>query len=413
MIRGLILAILLASAPLAARAQEGNTVSLPETRRALGEGTEPVRIVCFGDSVTGVYYHTGGRRAYADMLEIALQRLYPDAEIDVINAGISGHATPDALARIDTDVLSHRPQLVTVMFGLNDMTHVPLDEYAANLGTIASKCRDAGAEVLFCTPNAVFDTEGRPESVLEEYVAAIHRVGAEIHVPVVDCFAAYKAVRAEDLFTFGLLMSDEIHPNMDGHKLFAELLAVSISGSAVSLDDVAYPEPAMPKTRALLDAGEPVRIYAMPPYDALVPDAIRACAPDAQLEVTAWPVEGKSLSEIEADAKQVRGMGVDLVVLAVPATAHAESPERLVRVYSWIMNYALSFSYQEWDVIAFSPSLATPGLEGEAAEHDRLAQRIIHSQDLGTVLREAGDQRPASALLAEWVLTQITEGSSK
>ncbi|GMV92563.1 MAG: hypothetical protein AMXMBFR82_23410 [Candidatus Hydrogenedentota bacterium] len=409
MIRGLLLATLLASAPLAGHAQEEGAVSLPGTRRALEEGTGPVRIVCFGDSVTGVYYHTGGRRAYADMLEIALQRLYPDAEIEVVNAGISGHATPDALARIDTDVLSHRPHLVTVMFGLNDMTRVPIDEYAANLSAIASRCRDVGAEVLFCTPNAVFDTEGRPESVLEEYVAAIHRVGAEMHVPVADCFAAFKAVRIADRFAFALLMSDEIHPNMDGHKLFAELLAQAIGGREVSLGDVGYPEPAMPKTRALLHSGEPVRIYAMPPYDTLVPDAIRACVSNAQLEVTVWLVEGKSLSEIEADAKAVRGMGVDLVVVAVPPGASADSPEQFVRSYSWIMNYALSFGHQEWDVIALPPSLATSELTGEAAEHDRLAQGLIHSQDLGTVVRAAADQRPAGELLAEWLRTQIAD----
>ncbi len=409
MIRSLILATVLASTPLAGYAQEDGAISLPETRRALEEGTGPVRIVCFGDSVTGVYYHTGGRRAYADMLEVALQRLYPSANIDVINAGISGHATPDALARIDADVLSHRPQLVTVMFGLNDMTHVPLDEYAANLGSIASKCRDVGAEVLFCTPNAVFDTEGRPESLLEQYVAAIHRVGAEMHVPVVDCFAVYKAVRTGDPFAFALIMSDEIHPNMDGHKLFAELIAQEIGGRVVSLKDVSYPEPALPKTRALLNAGEPVRIFAMPPYDTLVPEAIRACEPDAQLEVTVWLVEGKSLSEIEEDAKAVRAMGVNLVVVAVPPRARAGSPEQFVRSYSWIMNYALSFGHQEWDVIAFAPSLAMPELTDEAAEHDRLAQQLIHSQDLGTVVRAAADQRPAGELLAEWLQTQIAD----
>ncbi len=40
---------------------------LKSQRDALKEG-KPVRVVCFGDSVTGVYYHTGSRRAYTDML---------------------------------------------------------------------------------------------------------------------------------------------------------------------------------------------------------------------------------------------------------------------------------------------------------------------------------------------------------
>ena len=52
---------------------------LPKTRAAL-ESSQPLKIVCFGDSVTGVYYHTGGRRAYTDMLGIALKKAYPKAD---------------------------------------------------------------------------------------------------------------------------------------------------------------------------------------------------------------------------------------------------------------------------------------------------------------------------------------------
>ncbi len=98
-------------------------------RRKLLAG-EATRVVCFGDSVTGVYYHTGSRRAYTDMLGVALRQIAPSAKVEMLNAGISGNTTENALARIDRDVISHRPDLVTVMFGLNDMTRVPLPTYA-------------------------------------------------------------------------------------------------------------------------------------------------------------------------------------------------------------------------------------------------------------------------------------------
>src|SRR5262245_1454666 len=86
--------------------------------RLLQEGNTPVKIVCLGDSITGVYYHTGGRRAYPEMLEVALRRLYPKASVRVVNAGISGNTTRDGLARLERDVLAHEPHLVTVMFGM-------------------------------------------------------------------------------------------------------------------------------------------------------------------------------------------------------------------------------------------------------------------------------------------------------
>jgi len=49
-------------------AQEGNQPTLAGVVKLLESGSAPVRIVGFGDSITGVYYHTGGRRAWCDML---------------------------------------------------------------------------------------------------------------------------------------------------------------------------------------------------------------------------------------------------------------------------------------------------------------------------------------------------------
>ena len=374
---------------------------------SLANGGNPVTIVCFGDSVTGVYYHTGGRRAYADMLELALERLYPNASVTVVNAGISGHATDNALARMDADVLAHKPDLVTVMFGLNDMTRVPLDDYRANLATIITRARETGAEVILCTPNAVFETERRPSAKLVDYVEAIRAVGVEQNVPVVDCYQAYDQIRARDPLAFALLMSDEIHPNMDGHKLIAELLARAVSGKAMSLNDVGPPAPAIPKTLGLIADGKPVRIHAMPPYDRLIETALRQIAPDAAVKVIPWPVNGKSLPEIEESAKEIRNMGLDLVVVAVPSDAEADTVEDYIRSYSWILNWSLSFGHQEWDCIAIPPSTTAPELSAAHAERDRLARKLISAQDLGTVTRRDGDSRPAEVLLTEWLREQI------
>ena len=178
-------------------------------------------MVCFGDSVTGVYYHTGSRRAYTDMLGIALRRVSPRAKIDMINAGISGHTTADALARIDRDVVRRKPDLVTVMFGLNDMTRVPLNKYRANVKEIVRKCRAAGAEVVLATPNNVISTTSRPTKKLIAYCDVVRDLGRELDVPVCDLYREFDAVRAHDAYDWRLLMSDAIHPNMDGHKRIA------------------------------------------------------------------------------------------------------------------------------------------------------------------------------------------------
>ena len=376
----------------------GEEPPLPKTRAALESG-KPVTIVCFGDSVTGVYYHTGGRRAYTDMLGIALKKAYPQADVTMINAGISGHATTNALERIERDVLAHKPTLVTVMFGLNDMVRVPLDQYRANLGKIIDQCRAAGAEVLLCTPNNVITTSGRPTEKLVTYCDAIRSVGKDRGIPVCDTYAALEALRSEDALAWRLLMSDEIHPNMDGHKRMAEVLARSISGKEPSLADVPPPTPVLVKTTRLVKEKKPVKVLAMQPLDASMVAALKETTGGTQFEVISWQVAGKTLPEIETDAQaRVRPLKPDLVVIAVPRSAAADAPEQFIRSYAWIMNWSLSFGTAEWDCVVVHPSVNEPDKTGE---NDDLMRQLVRAQDLTLIDRGQDDRRETTAILVD------------
>jgi lysophospholipase L1-like esterase len=378
---------------------------LPEIAEKLKAGSEPVCTVCFGDSVTGLYYHTGGRRAYTDMLGIALKRTFPRANVTPINEGISGHTTRDALKRIDRDVLRHQPDLVTVMFGLNDMTRVPLDEYRQNLVTIIEKCRAAGAKVLLCTPNSVITTSSRPSEKLKEYCEIVRRVSREQRVALCDCYRAFEAVRKQDPLAWRLLMSDEIHPNRDGHQLLAEEMSRTITGRNVSLADVGPPSPAVPKTLSLLKAGKPVKILAMPPFDESIAQTLRKFTPSAQLDVSRWDIAGQSLAELEQAAKnRVRKMQPDLVVIAVPRTAAAASTEEFIRSYAWIMNWSLSYGKQEWDCIVVHPSVA--GQQNSDSARDDLVRRLVGAQDLSLIDRAPNDSTSNSEILVRWLEDQ-------
>jgi lysophospholipase L1-like esterase len=380
--------------------------SLPKTTSALESG-KPVRIVCFGDSVTGVYYHTGSRRAYADMLAIALRQADPKADVTTVNAGISGNTTRDALARIDRDVLVHRPTLVTVMFGLNDITRVPLDEYRQNLGKIVSKCRAVGAEVLLCTPNNVMTTPGRPTERLRAYCDAVREEGRGLGVPVCDVYADLEAIRDGEPMAWRLLMSDEIHPNMDGHKRIAESLERVISGRPVDLSAVPPPTPVLPRTAQRLARGEAIRVLAMPPLDEWVGPALNSVAPGAKVDVTRWPTEGKTLAELVRDALQrVRPMTPDLVLLAVPRSAKADSLESFIHDFAWVMNNSLNFGPGTWDCLVIHPSVLTPDPD-PAGGRDALIRRLVKAQDLTLIDRRSEDERAGPELLREWLRGEL------
>ena len=95
-------------------------------------GKKPVTIVCLGDSVTHgcfeVFMNRFGLidtryrpdRGYAAQLRRRLDALYPAAAVSVLNAGVSGGNAVHGLARLERDVLSHKPDLVIVNFALND-----------------------------------------------------------------------------------------------------------------------------------------------------------------------------------------------------------------------------------------------------------------------------------------------------
>lgn len=375
------------------------------------ETGQPVRIVCFGDSVTGVYYHTGGRRAWCDLVGIALQRLYPRARLEMINAGISGNSTTDALPRMAADVLRHRPQLVLAMFGLNDVTRVSPDDFRANLRQIVQRSRQAGAEIILMTPNLVSDGDDkRTPGKVAAYAQITREVGQELAVPVTDTFRAFQSVQTTDHRAWLGLMSDTIHPNLRGHKLLAAEAVRTATGQRVSLAELPGLQPGLPRVRARLQAKETVRIIAMKPYDTLVGPALQKLYPGAQVEVTAWDATGQSLALIEAQAKALGWPKFkehpnlarpDLYVLAVPAAAGAASEDEFFHCYTWIMNWSLSFNPPNWDCLVILPSVAQPDQDQAQRAAESLAREVIRGQDLPSLQRTPGDARPTTELLGE------------
>lgn len=372
----------------------------PELSKTLGKlkRGEPTRIVCLGDSVTGLYYHTGGLRTYTDMLGIALVRAIPEAKLTMINAGISGNTTAEGLARLDRDVLKHQPDLVTITFGLNDMVGLPIEQYQTNLKTLIQRCQAAGAEVVLGTPNDVIENSGRPIAKLEKYCDAVRAVGKEVGVPVADNYAGMEKLKAADPAAWRLLLSDAIHPNMAGHKRMAEIIAETISGKSVSVEDVAPQPPSLTKIAADIAAGKTLKVLAMPPLDADIKLHLEKRFPKAMIEVTTWNTADKTIPQIEREAQaQVRQMHPDLVVIAVPRSAKASSREEFIHGYSWIMNWSLSFGQREWECLVIHPDVFDP--EHADAEHDELVRKLVRAQDLQLIDRKSGDKRSAAEIV--------------
>ena len=365
----------------------------------LAAGKDPVRIVCFGDSITGVYYHSGGRRAYCDMLGLALQQTYPHATLELINAGISGDDTVAALARLEHDVLARKPHLVTIMFGMNDCIRFSQEVFRENLALLVNRCRESGAAVVLCTPNSNLADSGRP---VGPYAETVRATAKALSVPLADCHQAFEAVCAQDALAWSCLMSDANHPSMNGHKLMAETIAAAISDQRVKLAPVPPYSPAVTFTFDRLARRQPVSVVAPPPYDDLLPKVLRQLYPDAVITMTTWPVRDLPLNDIAEWAKRIRDMPPDLVAVAVPADAAAADDVQYIRSYDWVLNWSLAFATQTWDTFVIMPTVTAPHLGPEARHRTELTRRVVIGKDIGYIERPPRSQASAEFLVRRW-----------
>jgi cephalosporin-C deacetylase-like acetyl esterase len=285
------------------------------------------------------------------------------------------------------------------MFGMNDVARASLDDFVANLSTIIRRSHAAGAAIILCTPNAVYENPGRPMAKLTELSERVKKLAKEQNLPVADCFAETAALKERDLLTWMLGMSDEIHPNMNGHRIMAEVAAHTLTGKQVKLDHVPPPANALHHTLAKLEAGQPIHLVAMPPYDTTMAAALREKFPKAEIQITPWPTEGKTLAELRAWAQKIRDLKADLVVPAIPATTTAESDAKFIDHYEWALNWSFPFAGRAWDVVPVLPELpetTTAAQKRNAA----MAREIVIGKDV----RFIDFQR--NGTLSSWIAEQ-------
>jgi lysophospholipase L1-like esterase len=127
----------------------------------------------------------------------------------ILNAGISGQTSAEALARLD-DVLALEPRLTIVQLGGNDaLQNVPRAETMQNIEEIITRLQDSGsAIVLLGVRRGLLQDQARSD---------FDQLARDLHLR-----NAYVPNILDGLFGNPLLMSDPIHPNALGYAVIAE-----------------------------------------------------------------------------------------------------------------------------------------------------------------------------------------------
>ena len=160
-------------------------------------------IICFGDSLTeGV--GAGSGEDYPTVLSRQLA-------MPVVNAGVRGDTTAQALERVSDAVLSKNPRLVVIFLGGNDfLRRVPLQDTRKNLGEIVRRVQAQGAMVAIA---------GLRLGLLSDEYATIFEETAQ------QFDALYIPGVMKGILSDSTLRSDPIHPNGAGYRLVAERIA--------------------------------------------------------------------------------------------------------------------------------------------------------------------------------------------
>jgi len=160
-------------------------------------------IVAFGDSLT---YGTGA--AEHESYPAALAELIGRK---VVRAGVPGEVTAGALARLPAVIAEHRPALMIVCLGGNDMLRkVDEESIKANLREIIRTIKAGGISVVLV---------GVPKPALITSTAAFYaEIAKEFDIP-------YEGKIVTDVLYQRELKSDTIHPNARGYRRMAEAIA--------------------------------------------------------------------------------------------------------------------------------------------------------------------------------------------
>lgn len=202
------------------------------------------KLLFIGDSITDAGREPMGEpspwgsaalgRGYVAFVEAWLTATHPAARVRVLNRGISGNTVRDLAARWQADVLDLKPDVVSVMIGINDVwrqfdtplrteAHVLPEEYERTLGELVGRTLPvlAGPDrLLLATP---FFIEGNRADAMrvrmDEYGAIVRRLASRYGSRFLDTQAAFDPVLAHT--HSASLAWDRVHPQPAGHMILA------------------------------------------------------------------------------------------------------------------------------------------------------------------------------------------------
>lgn len=223
------------TASLGALGAMGGVARAAESSQAKFKLKKGAVILFQGDSITDagrkkeVLEPNNGRglgTGYAAMAAGELLSAHPDMDLKCYNRGISGNKVPDLAARWDQDTVALKPDILSILVGVNDLWHMfafgtnykgTVDDYENGYRALIERSQKEipGVRIVICEP---FTTRTSNDfKPLAKYAAVSKKLADEMKltfVPFQSLFdEAVKAAPAE------FWLSDGVHPLPAGHAI--------------------------------------------------------------------------------------------------------------------------------------------------------------------------------------------------
>jgi lysophospholipase L1-like esterase len=300
------------------------------------------RIVFLGDSITdGFSYPRIVRQALSEA-----GKLVPVC----INAGIGGDTAKGMRARLDRDVLVHKPTRMTLSAGINDvLRNVSAEDYAADVRGILERMKREGVPVLVMTTSVLGANHEAADKRLESFNTELTKLAAEFGCAVADVNALMQEARKTGT---EVLEEDQVHPNYAGHLVMARAVLNGLGSKDVAVPERMKVEPfpgviAKWKVKALKD-NKPMTdalVKSLPPDDTWVALSL----PEKDLQTHWWAEqtrqEGFALSLEKLAGKAPRYVAVTTIDSKVARRAYINTGAQLQTVW---LNGVRVYEAKDW-----------------------------------------------------------------
>jgi acyl-CoA thioesterase-1 len=203
----------------------GVVLALASCAAAIGAPSQLIRNLRAGQSQTVVTYGTSLTRPaeWPEQLAAWFEAEFP-GQAQVINRGIASMSSPEALARLDTLVLSQNPDTVFLEFAVNDALadrNISLQQSRDNLNTMIDRILADGParEIILMTMNPAWDSPlgshatFRPN--LAQYYQGYRDVAADRGLLLIDHYPNWVNLRDANLSLFEQFIPDGVHPTAE------------------------------------------------------------------------------------------------------------------------------------------------------------------------------------------------------